>query len=181
MLTFVHFIVSYKDAVEYMNRHRNIEPAVYNDARLVEKPIPVTQPRLVDNTSDNNGTIEEDLLDNFSTSHDGNESPGSTSFESENTNKKTDQTEQKLSNQQLGLHIANNNDILNLIGEDDDVEIISFEDEEMEMTIGSKGFPKPMILMNDKRIKRENDEISGSEPYYETVSINTNHNFHNSS
>lgn len=61
-----------------------------------------------------------------------------------------------------------------MIDEDDDVQIISYEGEEFEMIVGSKGFPKPMILMNDKRIKRENDEISGSEPYYETVSINTN-------
>lgn len=88
-----------------MNRHRNIKPAIYNAARLVEKPIPITQQRQdddgrshvdtsMDNTSNNIDSIEKDV----STSQNDNASASDhSSHEPDNTNKETDQIEQKLS------------------------------------------------------------------------------------
>lgn len=65
--------------------------------------------------------------------------------------------------------VANNNDILNFIA-DFDIEVVNIEGEEIEMTVGPNGFAKPINTMLDGRIKRENDELSGAEPYFETVS-----------
>ncbi|XP_055308955.1 uncharacterized protein LOC129572867 [Sitodiplosis mosellana] len=171
-----HFKVSYGDAVKYMEKHRNIAPAIYNEARLVEMPIPVTHQEVIeemDSHADDNGPIETDLAAESSTTPNGNASAvdplqSEPEPEQETTNSQADEIEQKPNVSQLGLRVANNNDILNLIDEDNDVELLSFEGEVFEMTVGSKGFAKPMILMKDKRIKRENDEISGPEPYYET-------------
>lgn len=178
----MHFIVAYEDAVEYMNSHRNIEPAIYNEARLLEIPIPeFHQVEEVEVHADNDGSLEANLVADVSTSQGDNTSAiDPLSVEPENTNEnelenhETNQNEQKSNIPLLGLRVANNNNVLNFIEDDDedDVEIISFEGEQFEMTLGRKGFAMPQIMLPDERIKRENDEISGSEPYYFTVSIN---------
>lgn len=175
MLYFCSFfvIVSYENAVKFLKRSRNVEPAIYNESRLFEQPIPAIQDEPVDEMDsqfDNNGSTEPA---NCSASHDDNVLTVDPLFEPENTNEETDQTEQKPNIPQLGIRVANNNGILNLIDEDedDDIELISYEGETFEMIVGAKGFAMPMILMHDNRVKRENDELSGSEPYYETVSM----------
>lgn len=160
----------------YLKRHRNIEPAVYNESRILEQPIPNTHQELAgDITASQDGNASID----FSMSQESQNCTTPTvdpiSLETENLHQEADDVEQKPNVSQLAMRVANNNDILNLIDADDDAEIISFEGDEIEMIVGPKGFAKPMVLMDDNRIKRENDEISGSEPYYETVSIsNTN-------
>lgn len=173
----VHIVVLYEDAVKYMKRRRNNKPAFYNEARLAEKPIPATQQVEEEVVDVNvNVSVDEDvdsnhLVADLSPSQDDIASAVDPfSGDPENANKEMDQIEPKPNIEQLTLRVANNNDILHLIDDDDDVGIISYEGEQFEMIVGSKGFAKPMILMSDNRVKRENDEISGSEPYYESVS-----------
>lgn len=179
-------IVSYANAVKCLERSRKIEPAIYNEARLVEQPIPVIHDESddeidsqIDETDfqfDDNRQMEIVPTTSCSASNSLNAQQIDPLAEPEITNQGTDQIDQKPNVAQLGLRIANNNGILDLIEECDDVEILSFEGETFEMTVGAKGLAMPIMTTHDNRIKRENDEISGSEPYYETVSAIQNLN-----
>lgn len=168
--------VAYDGANKFVTSHRNIEPANYNDARSKENPIPAKHNDLVVEAGshvDIDDSTEAHLSTECSTSQ---LAIVPLSSEPEKTGQQTDQNEIKPDIQQLGLRVANNNGILELIDESsdedelNDVEIISYGGEHFEMRCGRKGFANPMILMDDQRVKRENDKISGSEPFYETVS-----------
>lgn len=222
--------MSVDDALEYANKHRNIEPAIYNDERLTEYPIPdadeideidesingdgIDDELLVQqnenggenehlgdthqnegdesilgennasnvtNSSTNPDPIEEIMMEMSLT--DSNERNTTSSLNDESIddtqiNVAVSPTNETVAGNQSDAAVGNINAIDPIkcepclllepvsrnINELEDLltgDIVDVYDDDVVITIGKKGFGKPIQITIDGLIKHENDIVSG--------------------
>lgn len=190
-------IENYDEAVQYLNRQRNMVPPVYNLSRLFELPVPnpdeIAQEQIDEQTdgqidannhsvveeeignnremeaNENNGDIERerDEIENQESENNGDIEPVADEIENENSGMAPQFEFVKVEHESIYAISDARNDEVYDLL--DEAEIVELSDGD-EMIIGEKGLPKPKRSTVDGCIKRENDAVSGNKPFYETVS-----------
>lgn len=177
-------------------RFRNIEPAIYNERRLNEQPIPefnaenglhaLEDYNEYDEMIAADDTMIEPLEENTASEYaqsvridlfNRNNIDVGVGLDSIQDSKADDVNDGDGTHSEIDVKLivplytmANNDAIINQLQEHETIIVEDSSDDDMEIKVGPKGFGKPLGATLDDLIKRETpDEISGDMPFIQKV------------
>lgn len=160
-------------ALENYDDGQSVETVVANGSSIgIKQELKTVQLGIADENAIQNVLNDEELFDN-TTQNEENENENEHQDETIPQDNGNDSHDEEIGNNAENGRIENENGQQGEGNEKNVGNDADSDDEEIEFTVVSKGFPNPIQYDGDDLVKRENDSFSGNLPYSDKVRVNT--------